>query len=200
MLVWYSILPQMFFVGTTEFLIIQLRIIIYQMVFICTLLASISCIVALVGPFCKLRPTFNVSESMGFLFFATFTRSFILMKFDQKVVHSLFTRCIPCLLRTLTLSSNHALYSLSCRRLSSKFILYTGCTPCSLLFLLDIVLVPCGAFHITDGYLVFYMQGVFLAVCISVGVCPKIMWCTPCYRGISSCSNLCGQFIITVGF
>ena len=118
------------------------------------------------------------------------------MKFDQKVVHSLFTRCIPCLLWTLTLSSNHALYSLSCRRLSSKFILYTGCTPCSLLFLLDIVLVPWGAFHITDSYLVFYMQGVFLAVCISVGVSPKIMWCTQCYRGISSCSNLCGQFII----
>ena len=133
---------------------------------------------------------------MGFLFFANFTRSFILMKFDQKVVHSLFTGCIPCLLWTLTLSSNHAFYSLSCWRLSSKFILYTGCTPCSLFFLLDIVLVPCGAFHITDGYLVFYMQGVFLAVFISFGVCPQIMWCTPCYRGISSCSNLCGQFII----
>lgn len=71
---------------------------------------------------------------MGFLFFANFTRSFILMKFDQKVVHSLFTGCIPCLMRTLTLSSNHALYSLSSRRLSSKFILYTRCTPCSLSF------------------------------------------------------------------
>ena len=133
---------------------------------------------------------------MGFLFFANFSRSFILMKFDRKIVHSLFTGCIPCLLWTLTLSSNHAFYSLSCWRLSSKFILYTGCTPCSLFFLLDIVLVPCGAFHITDGYLVFYMQGVFLAVFISVGVCSQIMWCTPCYRGISSCSNLCGQFII----
>ena len=119
------------------------------------------------------------------------------MKFYQKVVHSLFTGCIPCRLRTLTLSSNHSLYSLSCRSLSSKFILYTGCTPCNLFFLLDIVLVPCGVFHITEGYLlVFYMQGVFLAVFISVGVCPQIMRCTPCYRGISSCSNLCGQFII----
>ena len=118
------------------------------------------------------------------------------MKFDQKVVHSLFTRCIPCLLWMLTLSSNHALYSLSCRRLSSKFISYTGCNPCSSFFLLDIVLVPCAVFHITDGYLVFYMQGVFLAVCISVGVSPQIMWCTPCYRGISSYLNLCRQFII----
>lgn len=134
---------------------------------------------------------------MGFLFFTSFTRSLILMKFDQKVVHSLFTGCIPCRLRTLTLSSNHALYSLSCWRLSSKFILYTGRTPCSLFFLLDFVLVPCGVFHITEVYLlVFYMPGVFLAVSISVGVCPQIMWCTPCYRGISSCSNLCGQFII----
>jgi len=119
------------------------------------------------------------------------------MKFDQNVVHNLFAVCIPCLLRTWTLSSNHALYSLSCRRLSSKFILHTGCTPCSLFFLLDIVLVLCGVFHITEGYLlVFYMQGVILAVCISVGVCPQIMGCTPRYRGISSCSNLCWQFII----
>lgn len=80
------------------------------------------------------------------------------MKFDQRVVNSLFTECIPCLLQTWTLSSNHALYSLNCRRLSSKYILYTGCTPSSLFFLLDIVLVPCSVFHITEGYLlVFYL-------------------------------------------
>ena len=40
----------------------------------------------------------------------------------------------------------------------------------------------------------FYMRGVFLAVCISVGLCFKIMWCIPLYRGLSSCCYFTGAF------
>lgn len=112
------------------------------------------------------------------------------MKFDQKVDHSLFVGCIPCLLQTWTLSSNHALYSLGCQRLSSVYISYAGCTPCSLFFCWTLY-----SFHVVYSTLqkvifFIYMQGVFLAVC------PQIMWCASHYRGISSCLNLCGQFII----
>ena len=78
----------------------------------------------------------------------------------------------------------------SCRGLSSnlEFSLKARCTPCSL-YLLDFVLNSCGVFPTTEAYpLVFiYMQGVFFAFHMSVGLCPQTMWCTPHYRGLSSC-------------
>ena len=69
-----------------------------------------------------------------------------------------------------------------------QFSLKARCTPCSLYFL-DFVLNSCGVFHTTEAYpLVFiYMQGVFFAFRMSVGLCPQTMWCTPHYRGLSSC-------------
>ena len=98
--------------------------------------------------------------------------------------------------------------TLCCRGLSSnlEFSLKARCTPCSL-YLLDFVLNSCGVFPTTEAYpLVFnYMQGVFFAFRMSVGLCPQTMWCTPHYRGLSSCfSFMCRvyslQFIFLLDF
>lgn len=101
------------------------------------------------------------------------------MKFDQKVLHSLFTGCIPCLLWMLTLSSNHeaedyppSLFHIQgvilavrffCWTLYSFHVLYSTlqtvilffiCRVYSLqfVFLLELVLRSCGVLHVTEGY------------------------------------------------
>ena len=80
-----------------------------------------------------------------------------------------------------------------------QFSLNARCTPCRL-YLLDFVLNSCSVFHTTEAYpLVFiYMQGVFFAFRMSVGLCPQTMWCTPHYRGLSSCfSFIHHPFLLT---
>ena len=83
-----------------------------------------------------------------------------------------------------------------------QFSLKAGCTPCSL-YLLDFALNSCGVFHITEAYpLVFiHVQGVFFAFHMSVGLCPQTMWCTPHYRGLSSCfSFMCRVYSLQFVF
>ena len=75
-----------------------------------------------------------------------------------------------------------------CIGLSSCFYLYAGCILC--------ISYVCWTLSSDDVvystlqrvillFFFIYVQGEFLA--ISAGLCPQKMWCTPHYRGLSSC-------------
>ena len=83
------------------------------------------------------------------------------------------------------------------RGLSSCFYLYAGCILCIsyVYWTLSSDDVVYSTLQRIILLFFIYVQGVFLAISISAGLCPQMMWCTPLYRGISSSFNLCGQFI-----
>ena len=100
---------------------------------------------------------------------------------------SLKTRCTPCSLYFCwTLPSIHVVYS-TLQGLILLFLFMCKVYSLHFVFLLDFVLRPCGVLHITEGYrLAFiYVQGVFLAVCISVGPSPQNLCYIPHYRELS---------------
>ena len=93
------------------------------------------------------------------------------------------------------LSSDHVVYS-TMQRLTSGFYLFCEVYSLRYVILLDLILRSCDVFHNAEGnlWVLFVLQGVFLAICSSVGLGPQIMWCIPncrelplifiCLRGV----------------